>query len=66
MQTIKTNTKCTYYSEGQTYFPNISVAYMQLLLLFSVNYPDIQLPAQLTIHITHVIFFYISLLALSF
>ena len=53
-----------YYSEGQTYFPNISVAYMQLLyLLFgSVNYPDIQLPAQLTIHIAYMGYFFLYII----
>ena len=52
------------YSQTNTYFQNISMSYMELLyLLFgSVNYPDVQLPAQLTINIFFLLYFVVFLI----
>ena len=52
------------YSQTRTYFPNISRSYMELLyLLFgSVNYPDVQIPAQLTINIFFLLYFVVFLI----
>ena len=48
-----------YYAQGQVYFYSIGAGTLQLLYLMfgSVNYPDVQLPALLTINLAYTIYF---------
>ena len=53
-----------YYAQGQNYFDSLYMSVLQLLyLLFgSVNYPDVQMPAVLTLNYGYILYFATSLL----